>query len=145
MDKTPDSEPSEDFTDSPEKIKTPFSAPNFALGSVLLVACFLLGNELKLRLGLILPGNILGLFILLALLALGIVPMRWVEAPALWLLWLLPLLFMPIFTYALRDGHFWLTRGPALFVAIFAATILLWTIVGHVAQALLRRGNRGPQ
>ncbi len=142
MDKKPDLEPSEDFTDSPEEIKTPFSISNFALGSVLLIACFLLGNEIKSRLGLILPGNILGLFILLALLGLGVVPVRWVEAPALWLLWLLPLLFVPIFTYALRDGHFWLTRGPALFAAIFVATILLWTTVGHLAQALLRRGNQ---
>ena len=95
-----------------------------------------LGNSLV---GLILPGNILGLFLLLALLGTGAVPLRWVAGAARWLLWLLPLLFMPIFVYALHNRDFWVAdRG--LFAGVVAvATLLLWAAAGHLAQWTFRK------
>jgi putative effector of murein hydrolase/putative effector of murein hydrolase LrgA (UPF0299 family) len=111
-----------------------YALPGFAI----LVACLLLGEALKARLALILPGNILGLFLLLGLLGAGAVPLRWVEGAARWLLWLLPLLFVPIFVLALRDKVFWSARGPTLVAVMFVATVFLWGACGHLAQWLLR-------
>ena len=122
---------------SPESI-APDSAFHIALGFVLLTACLEAGETLQGRLHLILPGNILGLFLLLALLGTRIVPLRGVESAARWLLWLLPLLFMPIFTLALKDRVFWLTQGREVAGAVAAATLLLWAFVGHLAQWLLK-------
>ncbi len=117
------------------------AAPRWYLlaGFAILVACQWTGEELKARLGLILPGNILGLFILLLLLTTGAVPLRWVEGIAHWLLWLLPLLFVPIFVLALQNKSFWQTRGPALGAVMLVATVMLWAGTGHLAQWLLRR------
>ena len=53
---------------------------------MLLTACLEAGELLQKGLHLILPGNILGLFLLLTLLGGRIVPLRWVESAARWLL-----------------------------------------------------------
>ena len=121
---------------SPESV-APDSPFHLALGLVLLTGCLEAGGFLKRGLDLILPGNILGLFLLLALLGTRIVPLRRVESAARWLLWLLPLLFMPIFTLALKDRGFWLTQGRAVAGAVAVGTLLLWAFVGHLAQWLL--------
>lgn len=112
-----------------------YALPGFAV----LVACLQAGEALKAHLSLILPGNILGLFLLLALLATGAVPLRWVEGVARFLLWLLPLLFVPIFVLALQDKGFWINRGPVLLILLLLATIFLWGFTGHLAQWLFRR------
>ena len=109
-----------------------------APGFVVLVLCLYAGEWLKSQLGLVLPGNIIGLFILLALLVTGAVPLRWVEAAARLLLWLLPFLFLPIFTLAMQDKVFWAVQGRALAGATVLALGLLWIFTGHLAQWLLR-------
>lgn len=108
-------------------------------GFAVLVACLFAGNWLKSTFGLILPGNILGLFLLLALLLTGMVPLKWVEPAARLLLWLLPLLFLPIFVLAMRDHTFWAVQGRALCGAVVLGTIVLWAFVGHLSQGLLSR------
>ena len=115
----------------------PDSGLHLMLGFLLLTACLEAGEGLQRALHLILPGSILGLFGLLAALGTGVVPLRWVESAARWLLWLLPLLFMPIFTLALRDHQFWLAQGRQIAGVVAVATLLLWAFVGHVAQWLL--------
>ena len=119
---------------SPEKPAGRYLVPGF----LILVACLLAGEWLKAALHLILPGNILGLFILLALMATGVVPLRWVEAAGRWLLFLLPLLFVPIFVVALKRA-IQLPQGTGYFVAVFCGVFLLWACVGHLAQRLLPR------
>ncbi len=115
----------------------PDSVFHLALGFLLLTAGLEIGEGLQRTLHLILPGSILGLFGLLAALGTGVVPSRWVESAARWLLWLLPLLFMPIFTLALRDHPFWLAQGRQIAGSVTVATLLLWVFVGHAAQWLL--------
>ena len=127
---------------SPESV-APDSPFHLALGFVLLTGCLEAGEFLKRGLDLILPGNILGLFLLLALLGARILPLRRVESAARWLLWLLPLLFMPIFTLALKDRGFWLTQGRAVAGAVAVGTLLLWAFVGHLAQWLLNPPRNG--
>ncbi len=112
-----------------------FLLPGFGV----LVACLLAGQGLKSVLHLILPGNILGLFILLALLLTGAVPLKWVESAARLLLWLLPFLFLPVFILAMKDHAFWAVQGRALCGAVVLGTVLLWAFVGHLAQWMLGR------
>ena len=108
-------------------------------GLAILAAAFLAGNALRAWLGLVVPGNILGLFLLLAALASGVVRLRWIEEAAGLLLWLLPLLFLPIFVGAAEDRHFWAERGVVYAGAVLAGLLGLWIFVGHLAQFLFRR------
>lgn len=107
-------------------------------GFLILVACLLAGEGLKRTLGLILPGNILGLFILLAGLWTGLVPLRLVEGAARLLLFLLPLLFVPIFVLALKKAVN-LPQGSGYFGVVGGGVLLLWAFTGHLAQTLLAR------
>ena len=109
------------------------------VGFAVLVGCLETGEAVKRWLGLILPGNILGLFLLLTLLGTGVLPVRWVADAARWLLWLLPLLFMPIFVYALHNRDFWLADRGLFAGTVAAATLLLWMATGHIAQWMLRK------
>lgn len=108
-------------------------------GFAILVVCLEAGEAVKRAFALILPGNMLGLFLLLALLGSGMVPLRWVEGAARWLLWLLPLLFMPIFVYALHNRDFWLNDHGAFAGVVALATLTLWLATGHLAQWFMRR------
>lgn len=110
-------------------------------GFLVLVGCLEAGEWLKVRGGLALPGNIVGLFLLLGLLALGVVPLRWVEGAARRLLFLLPFLFLPVFILAMRDRAFWAVQGKALAGAVVLGTVLLWAVVGHLSQSLLRKAE----
>ena len=109
------------------------------LGFAVFVGCLEAGEAVKTWLGLILPGNMLGLFLLLALLGTGAVPLRWVAGAARWLLWLLPLLFMPIFVYALHNRDFWVADRGAFAAVVALATVLLWAATGHLAQWTFRK------
>ncbi len=113
-----------------------------APGLLVLTGCLLAGEWVKTQLGLVLPGNILGLFLLLGLLTAGVVPLRWVEGAARVLLWLLPFLFLPIFVLAMRDQAFWAVQGKALAGAVTLGTVLLWAVVGHASQGMLRRRTK---
>lgn len=108
------------------------------MGFLIFVGCLETGEAVKRWLGLILPGNMLGLFLLLGLLGAGVVPLRWVEGAARWLLWLLPLLFMPIFIYALHNRDFWVVDRGAFAGVVAVATLLLWAATGRLAQWMLR-------
>jgi holin-like protein len=112
-----------------------------APGFIILAAAFMAGEWLKARLGLIVPGNILGLFLLLGLLLSGGLPVRWVEDAAGALLWLLPLLFLPIFAVSAEDKGFWRQSGASFFAATFLGVVALWGAVGRMAQFLLRRSD----
>lgn len=110
-----------------------------ALGLAIFAAAYLAGEWIKMRLGLIVPGNIIGLFIVLGLLLTGALPSRWVEGAAAWLLWFLPMLFLPIFVSSAEDKTFWRQNGFTFFAAAGVGVVFLWGLVGRLAQALLRR------
>jgi putative effector of murein hydrolase LrgA (UPF0299 family) len=109
-------------------------------GLAILSACFLAGQTLHNATGIIVPGNMLGLFLMLVLLATRIVRLEWIEEAATLLLWLLPLLFLPPFVTAAQDRSYWADpRGLGLAGAVLVGLLALWVIVGHAAQWLLAR------
>lgn len=116
-----------------------WQARHVALGFMIFTAAYLAGEWIKSRLGLIVPGNIIGLFIVLGLLLTGALPIRWVEGAAAWLLWFLPMLFLPIFVSSAEDKTFWRQNGFTFFAAAGVGVVFLWGLVGRLAQTLLRR------
>ena len=111
----------------------------FVLGAGVLVGCLLAGEALRRVSGLKVPANMLGLFLLLGLLGIGVVKLSWVESTAGALLGILPMLFLPIFVCAAEDRHFWAERGVIFSAAVLAGLLALWALVGHLAQWLFTR------
>lgn len=108
-------------------------------GGIILGACYLAGGALKAGLGLIIPAGILGLFLLLGLLAAGVVRLAWIEDAAAVALWLLPLWLLPVFVSVAEDKQFWRQEGLGFLGTVVLGLLILWSFVGHLAQWLFTK------
>jgi holin-like protein len=87
------------------------------------------------------PGNMLGMLLLLALLLAGAVPLRWVEPGAALLVRHLAFFFIPIAVGLMSFGPLFAHDGPAVVAALVASTMLgLWA-AGWVTQRFLGKGE----
>ena len=108
------------------------------VGFAVLVLSLLAGEQIKIWLYLHIPGNVLGLFVLLLCFRLRLIPPQLIEEEANQLLYILPALFIPIFVSASTAGQLWSKRDWVLLPTLLAATAGLWMFVGYLAQHLLR-------
>ena len=105
-----------------------------ALGLAVIFDCFFAGEFIKARCGLLVPGSVLGLFLLLLLLGSGVVPLRWVEDAGRLLLFLLPASFVPIYVLAAEDRALWREWGVIIVGTLTTTVILLWLFAGWLAR-----------
>lgn len=105
------------------------------LQMALYVGLFVQAPQLVLRLHLPLPGNIVGMFLLLALILLRILPLHWVRDGARWLLAEMLLFFVPAvvnYTQLLR------VEGWRIFLVIALSTALVLGITALVVDRVYR-------
>ena len=112
------------------------------VGFALLVLSIIAGEQIKIWLQLPVPGNLLGLFVLLLCFRLRLIHPALIKEAASRLLYLLPALFIPVFVSAVGSDQLWSRRGWIFLPALLAATASLWIFVGHLAQYLLSRTGR---
>ncbi|HEY0790996.1 MAG TPA: CidA/LrgA family protein [Chthoniobacterales bacterium] len=110
-------------------------------GLMIFWVCLAVGTFLKSVLWLMVPGNVLGLFLLLGLISVGAVKLRYVELASKWLLFFMPLLFVPIYVSAAEDKTIWAKWGWLLVPALVLTVTAMWVFVGHLAQRLNRRSQ----
>jgi len=111
-----------------------------ALGQLaLLWAIYLGSNWLVTAMGLPIPGNVVGVLLLFALLALGVVKLAWVELAADFLLKHLVFFFVPIAVGLMEWGGVFYDYGLILAVAIVVSAVLPLLAVGALSQRLFRR------
>ena len=107
-------------------------------GAAILVALSLAGDWMVRVLALPVPGSVLGMLALTALLALGILPLRVVQAPAELLVRHLALLYVPagvgLIVYAGVVRH----DLAAITVAALASLVAVLVVVGTIVQRLGR-------
>jgi holin-like protein len=108
------------------------------VGLAILTLCMLAGEQLRSCLHLIIPANLVGLFVLLLCFSLRVVPPQLIEAAAKQLLYVMPALFIPAFVSAICQDQLWSRLGWLLLPALLITTAGLWMFVGHLAQHLLR-------
>ena len=109
-----------------------------ALGLLIITACFLVGDFAKRRLGLILPGSVLGLFLLLALLGARLIRFEWVDQASRLLIFILPTCFVTLYVMAGENRALWREWGLVIASTLISTVILLWIFTGWLAQRLLR-------
>jgi holin-like protein len=98
-----------------------------------------LGYAVAAALQIPLPGNLLGMLVLLALLATGLVPPRWVEASASLLLRHLAFFFVPITVGLMGFGDLFLANGPAIVVTLIVSAVVGLCVAGLSSQRLAAR------
>jgi holin-like protein len=112
------------------------------LGLAIITACFLTGDFAKQRLGLILPGSVLGLFLLLGLLGARIIQVEWVDGASRLLIFILPTCFVTLYVMAGAERELWREWGVVIASTLTFTLVLLWIFAGWLAQRLLR-GDHG--
>lgn len=100
----------------------------------LLFAFSLLGSWLAESLHLYIPGNILGLLFLFALLAANVLPLQWVEAGAELLIAELLLFFIPSAIGIIRYRELFQSHFAALLLVIVLSTLAVLISAGCVAE-----------
>lgn len=107
------------------------------LGQIALLAgIYLLGNKIAALIHLPVPGNVVGIVLLYALLNLGVIPLEYVQGAADFLLRHLVFFFIPVAVDLMNWGSVFYRYGLALALAILVSTILTFVGTGHVAQWL---------
>lgn len=107
------------------------------LGLAIITVCFLFADFAKRSFGLIIPGSVLGLFLLLGLLGARIVRVEWVEEAAKLLIFILPVCFVTLYVTAGADQELWRRWGLVIAGTLTLSVLLMWVFVGHLAQRLL--------
>lgn len=108
------------------------------VGFPVLILAMLAGEQVKSWMHLPIPGNVLGLFLLLLSFRLRLIPPRLIEDAANRLLYFLPSLFIPIYVSGIGQAQLWSQMSWILLPTLTIATAGLWVFVGHLAQKLLR-------
>jgi holin-like protein len=100
------------------------------------------GYTLTTALQLPLPGNLLGMLLLLSLLATGLVPLRWVESSASVLIRHLGFFFVPITVGLMSLGDLFLDNGVAILITLVVSAGIGIGAAGLSSQRLARRDRR---
>lgn len=101
-----------------------------------------LGSALALRYQWPVPGNVVGLLLLLGLLFTGVVRLEWVEEGADFLVGHLLLFFIPAAVGIVQYTGLLATHGVGLLLIIGASTALVMASTGLAADRLARRRGR---
>lgn len=101
-----------------------------------LIAIYIVGDQIVLRTGLPLPGNVVGIVLLYALLNLGVLRLEQVQDAADFLLRHLVFFFIPVAVDLMNWGGVFYRYGLALALAIVVSTILTYLGTGYLAQWL---------
>jgi holin-like protein len=109
--------------------------------SLLLVVLFFAGAALAQATAMPLPGNLVGILLLLALLRLGIVRLEHVEAAAGLLLKHLNLFFIPLAVGLMAWGGLLGASGLGLGVSLAGSAAVCLAVAGFAGQRLARTGG----
>jgi len=90
-----------------------------------------------------LPGNVMGMLLLFALLATKTIPLRWIEQASGLLIKHLAFFFIPIAVGLMNFGDLFLQNGVAFIIAIIGSVAIGMLITGFTSQKLVSRSGKG--
>ncbi|MEJ9212514.1 CidA/LrgA family holin-like protein [Bacillus smithii] len=101
-----------------------------------------IGEMIHRALHLLIPGNVLGLLLLLLCLSLKLFKLDWIEQGAGFLIAFLPLLFVPAMIGIMNYPSLLSKQGILLFFIVFISTIMTVVAAGHASQLLEKSGQK---
>ena len=91
------------------------------------------------------PGSLIGMFLLLILLGLKVLPVKWFELGTETLMALMPFLLIPPTIGLMNYGSFFMNKGISLCITVVASTFLIIVVAGHTGQYLANRKEKETQ
>jgi holin-like protein len=114
----------------------------FTYQMLTLLVIYLAGNYLADVSHLRIPGNVIGIVILLVLLWLRIVKIEQIEIAAGWLLKHLGFFFIPISVGLMTLGHFLLKSGLLILIILMSSAFIGLLSAGKVTQTAIQKKER---
>ncbi|MEF2968269.1 CidA/LrgA family holin-like protein [Paenibacillus sp. M1] len=108
----------------------------------ILILISLAMNFLAQRLHLPIPGSILGIIVLFALLKLNVIQLKWIEQGANWLLAELLLFFIPAAVGVMKYIPLLEQEGVQILIVVIASTVIVMVSSGLVASRIAKRRER---
>jgi holin-like protein len=103
---------------------------------------YMLGTWIQGVFHLAIPGSLIGMFLLVGVLELKLLPVQWFELGGETLIAILPFLLLPSTVGLMNYGSFFLHKGVSLFITIIISTVLIIVIAGHTGQYLANRKEK---
>ncbi len=102
------------------------------------IGIFIIAQKLVERYNLPLPANVVGMFMLLALILTRIIPVQWVSEGARWLLAEMLLFFVPAVVAVINYTQLLMADGWRIFLVIAISTALVLAATGLVVDRVYR-------
>jgi len=106
---------------------------------------YMVGTLVQEMLNIPIPGSLIGMFLLLVLLSLKVLPVKWFDLGAETLVAIMPFLLIPPTLGLMNYGAFFMSKGISLFITIVASTFLIIIVAGHTGQYLANRKEKETQ
>ncbi|AHA08311.1 Holin-like protein 2 [Bacillus toyonensis BCT-7112] len=103
---------------------------------------YMVGTWVQEMLNIPIPGSLIGMFLLLFLLSLKVLPVKWFDLGAETLVAIMPFLLIPPTLGLMNYGAFFMSKGISLFITVVASTFLIIIVAGHTGQYLANRKER---
>lgn len=101
-----------------------------------------IGTVIQNFFNLVIPGSIIGLILLFTCLSLKIVPVKWIENGAGFLLSLLMLFFIPTTVGVINYSSLFSFQGALFILAVLVSTILSLAIAGTAGQFFEKKAQK---
>lgn len=103
---------------------------------------YMVGTWVQEMLNIPIPGSLIGMFLLLVLLSLKVLPVKWFDLGAETLVAIMPFLLIPPTLGLMNYDAFFMSKGISLFITVVASTFLIIIVAGHTGQYLANRKER---
>lgn len=103
---------------------------------------YMVGTWVQEMLNIPIPGSLIGMFLLLVLLSLKVLPVKWFDLGAETLVAIMPFLLIPPTLGLMNYGAIFMSKGISLFITVVASTFLIIIVAGHTGQYLANRKER---
>ncbi|MEH7549467.1 MULTISPECIES: CidA/LrgA family protein [Bacillaceae] len=117
-------------------------ACKFLIQLIILIVIYQVGNLTVKYLHLQIPGNVLGIVVLLVLLWSGLIKVEQIEWASGWLLKHLGFFFIPISVGLMTLGDIFKTKGWILLVILFISAIMGIIAAGKTTQAVITKNQK---
>ena len=114
----------------------------FLIQLIILIVIYQVGNLTVKYLHLPIPGNVLGIVVLLVLLWSGLIKVEQIEWAAGWLLKHLGFFFIPISVGLMTLGDIFKTKGWILLVILFISAIMGIIAAGKTTQVVITKNQK---
>ncbi|PFD95480.1 holin-like protein [Bacillus cereus] len=103
---------------------------------------YMIGTWVQEMVDIPIPGSLIGMFLLLILLSMKVLPVKWFDLGAETLVAIMPFLLIPPTIGLMNYGAFFMSKGISLFITIVASTFLIIIVAGHTGQYLANRKEK---